>query len=325
MAANAFYERNRGSHGRAGVIEEQVKLPSPVHEGVEHTFKMVVVDSADIKVKSFKSPYNKRSADHLSMGAVMDILPEIQRDKRNTHPAYGCFDKDGNIEILSGMRRRQAVSLVDDGKFFVLVANTLDEKEKAKMALTSDVYAEPTVVDIGFSICELRQQKAELGETINRDELAEIFEISTGKVSECIAFANLPSDLFSLFPALSNISYRFLRDAVKHYKASEQQFRVGIDDAIRSGLRVAISGADTKETIRERCKELEVKLLELVKPLSPAKKEKPAKAPVTRWKNIKKPKGVSVKVSNKGVVSLQIDEGKADKETIDKIYELLNK
>lgn len=320
MASNAFYARNRGSNNRAAVVGEQVKIPSPVHEGVEHVFKMVVVDSNDIEGKTYKSPYNKRSADHLTLAAVIDIFTGIQRDGRNTHPAIGCYDKDGNIEILAGMRRRFSVSLLDDAKFYVLVADNLDEKEKAKMAITSDEYEEPTAIDIGFSICELRQAKVEKGESINREELAEIFDISTGKVSESVAFASLPSDLFSLFPSLSSISYRFLRKAVKLNKDSEQQFRAAIDSAIRSGLRVTYGASDTKADIRDRCKALENEILALSVP--PKKSVKP---PVTRWRKIKEKKGVSVKVSAKGVVSLQIDESKADEKTIDKIYELLAK
>lgn len=322
MTANAFYQRSRGSNNRSSVVEELVKMPSPIHEGVEHVFKMRVIESESINETTYKSPYNKRSADHLSMGAVMDILPEIRRDKRNTHPAIGFVDKDGNIEILGGMRRRKAVSLVEGGEFYVLACSTLDEKEKARIALTSDVYSEPTAVDIGFSICELRQQKAENGEAINRDELAEIFEISTGKVSECISFASLPSDLYSLFPSLSSISYRFLREAVKLHKAGEQQFRAVINEAISAGMRVAINGSDTQDTIKARCKELETEFLILAKPF---KKPQAVKDPVTRWKDIKKIKGVGIKTSRNGVISLKIDEHKADKATIDKIYELLAK
>ncbi len=319
MARNAFYERNRGSNNRAAVVGEQVKIPSPVHEGVEHTFKMIAIDSDDVKNKTYKSPYNKRSADHLTLASVIDIFTAIQRDKRNTHPAFGCYDKDGNIEILAGMRRRFCVSLLDDGKFYVLVADKLDEKEKAKLAITSDEYEEPTVIDIGFSICELKQSKAEKGEAINREELAEIFDISTGKVSESVAFASLPSDLFSLFPSLASISYRFLRQAVKLHKASEQQFRAVIDDAIRSSMRVTYGAGDSKADIKERCKNLESEILAMAAP------KKPTKEPVTRWRKVKESKGVNVSVSAKGVVSLKIDESKADKETIDKIYELLNK
>lgn len=320
MTKNAFYARSRGSNSRAALTGEQVKIPSPVHDGVEHVFKMVAIDSDDIQGKTYKSPYNKRSADHLTLAAVLDIFTGIQRDSRNTHPAIGCYDESGNIEILAGMRRRFCVSLLDDGKFFILVADKLDEKEKAKMAITSDEYEEPTVIDIGFSICELKQQKAEKGQSINREELAEIFDISTGKVSESVAFASLPSDLFSLFPSLSSISYRFLRQAVKFHKASEQQFRAAIDDAIRSGMRVAFGAGDTKAEIKERCKTLENELLALCSP--PKKTVRP---PVTRWRDIKNKNGVNVKVSAKGVVSLQIDESKADEKTIDKIYELLAK
>jgi hypothetical protein len=84
-------------------------------------------------------------------------------------------------------------------------------------------------------------------------------------------------------------------------------------------MRVTYGAGDNKADIKERCKSLESEILAMAAP------KKPIKEPVTRWRKVKDKKGVNVKVSPKGVVSLQIDESKADKETIDKIYELLNK
>lgn len=316
---NAFYNRRSGSNKRAGVSEESIKLKSPIYSDVEHVFKMRYIESEEIESTTYKSPYNRRSESHLTMGAVLDILPEIQRDKQNQHPALGYMDDSGKIEVLAGMRRRKAVSLVDDGLFGILTCSTLDEKEKAVFARTSDNYQEPTSIDIGFSILELKAAKASKGETIVREELAEIFNVSTGKISECESFANLPSELFSLFPSLESISYRFLREIKKVKKDSEPKLRQAITDAIDDGMRVAVNAQDSADTIKVRCKKLEQELLAMVSPKKPAKK-----APVTRWSNLKAKKGLNIKVKPNGSVSLDIDEDKADKKMLEALFKLLS-
>ncbi len=320
MADNDFYNRKRGQARNRGLNEENIKVPSPIHSDVEHVYKLRLIPSSEIEDTTYKSPYNRRSDMHLSMGAVLDILPEIQRDKRNQHPAYGFVDKDGNIEILAGMRRRKAVSLVEDGVFAVLVTTTLDEEERKALARSSDVYQEPTAIDIGFSIIEYKDRVAKSGDNakVTRDELAEIFGIAQGKVTECVAFANLPSELYSLFPSLAAIEYRFLRDIAKVHKKCEPQLRKAINDAISQGLRVTVNPQDDTDTLKANCKELQNTLLEMVSTKKPAKKP-----PVTRWSKVKAKKGVKVKVNANGTVALQIDEDKADQKVIDKLYELL--
>ncbi|MCG7545397.1 hypothetical protein MHM93_14545 [Pseudoalteromonas sp. MM17-2] len=298
--------------------KEAIEIPSPV-TGEPITFRIVTVPSSEVNTKTYKCRFNRRSGMHLSMGAVLDILPSIQKDGRNTQPVLGQTDGD-KVEILAGMRRRKAVSLLDDGELVILTTDKkLTDEEKRRFALTSDTYQEPTTIDLGFTLIEEQAAAKSAGEKVTHDELAAIFEVSTGKVSEAISFASLPSELYSLFPSLDMISYSFLRKANKAHKASPQQFRKGIEQAISSGLRVSVSGEDDKNSLKAKCKDLEKSIIELVEP----PKKKPT-SPVTRWSKVKAPEGVKTTVKRNGKVQIEIDESKLDAKIAEKIYKLLN-
>lgn len=318
MKQKDFYNLNRGNNSRKGLIQaEIVKIPSPIRPGVELSFKMRIIKSDDILKTTYKSPYNLRSADHLSIGAVLDILPEIRKDKRNTHPAFGSVDSSGKVEVLAGMRRRKAVSLTENGEFYILVCEELNEQEKAHFALTSDEYEKPSLLDLGFTLIELKQRKAEQGIEINYDELASMYKVSTGKVSEAINFAQLPSELFSLFPSLANISVRFLRSMKKHHKAGEGNFRATLNKAIESGMRVAVSGEDNQDSIKAKCKQLEIDFLE-----SLSHKDSPIK-PTSKWSDFNAVSGVKVALAKNGKIKIELDDKKLSKEKLNKIYKLL--
>jgi len=218
------YEKTQKNTSRLAKIGSTVSWPSPCRSEVQLKFKMMCIDSSDLDSKTHKSTYNKRSAGHLGLASVLDIFPEISTNGFNTHPAIGEIDKHGNIGVLAGMRRREAVSLVESGKFYIQVCSELTEDEKKAYASTSDVYDEPTVLDFGYTLKDYISDSSERGQVVTYDELATIFKASKGKVSEAIRFTELPIEFINLFPSLKSIGYRYLRDALKLHKSLKKDF-----------------------------------------------------------------------------------------------------
>jgi ParB family chromosome partitioning protein len=317
---NPYANKNRGkvkANALAAIQGQQSKMT--LKSGKKVSFRTVEVPHADIEKKTFKSPTNKRSERHITIASVMDILPEIREQGRNAVPAYGVEHKDGRIEVLAGMRRRKSVMLTENGVFVILVApaDQVSIADRQSLTSTADTYEEPSVVDLGFSMLEMKRNS---NEKLNQEKLAELFEVSTGRVSEAMSFAEkLPDDLYSLFPSLGAISHRFLRDCLKLYKEAEQAFRIQLDKAIRDGLRITVDEDTTKDDVKNATKQLEAKLLAFFKADKPVT-EKASTNSV--WDNKSLKKGASVKVAKTGAVTLKLDKN-IDAATQKKILKLL--
>jgi hypothetical protein len=217
---NTPYSRRKSTLPRLTVKDTHgLQEPSPI-TGELIEWEMLVLPSSEISAKTIKSQYNKRSKKHLTRAAVNDILPEIAELKRNTQYVK-AVEVDGKYEILEGVRRTTAVSYVPDGKLYMLVAKSLNEEEKRHYAQMSDVYREPTQLDIGYSALEIREQYKQQNDVIRDFKLAEMFGVSTGKMSEAITSASLPDSLIYLFPALEFIQVRFLRQIIAWIKVNE--------------------------------------------------------------------------------------------------------
>lgn len=223
------YSANGKNTSRLAKIGSTVSWPSPCRPGVMLKFKMLCIESADLETKTYKSCYNKRSVEHLGLASVIDIYPEISENGFNTSPAIGVLDTDGKIGILAGLKRRKAVSLVDNGKFYIHVCTELSEAEMKAYAISSDIYSAPTVLDFGYTLKEYSDGIHKAGRDITYDELAEIFNVSKGKVSEAIAFANLPKEFIRLFPSLESMGYRYLREILKLSKDNKGLFIAALE------------------------------------------------------------------------------------------------
>ncbi|MCG7550925.1 hypothetical protein [Pseudoalteromonas sp. Of7M-16] len=317
---NPYQNKNRGkvkANALAAIQGQQSKMT--LKSGKEVTFRTVEIPSAEIAEKTFKSPTNKRSEQHITIGSVMDILPEIREQGRNSVHAYGVEHQDGRIEVLAGMRRRKCVQLTENGVFVILVAPADQVSHSDRKSLTSiaDTYEEPSIIDLGFSMLEMKRNSQE---KLNQEKLAELFEVSTGRVSEAMSFAEkLPDDLYSLFPSLGAISHRFLRDCLKLYKEAEQAFRGQLDKAIRDGLRITVNEDTSKDDLKLATKQLETKLLAMFKSDKPVQEKTSSKSV---WDDKPLKKGASVKVAKSGAVTLKLDKH-IDEATQKKILKLL--
>ncbi len=272
---------------------KKFKVPSPA--GDRDIFATAhVIKSSEINDQTKKSPYNTRSAEHLSLASVLDIFPEIKSAKKNSVPAIGY--KDGDIiYILAGMRRSYCVSMLKDGEFHIHLYEGLTEEEKKKLAKRSDEYSKPTKVDLGFSLIAYRKASED---KVTLDDISEAFEISTGQASEVMNFTKLPDSLFDLFPSLTCISYTFLRDAIKAKKEDEDKLL----KAISTVSKFDVDSDDTLETVRTKAVKLESEILGLLQGKK-AKRKQPPKP--SMWDDLKEVKGIKATKAANGSLALK--------------------
>jgi ParB/RepB/Spo0J family partition protein len=317
-----FYSQQRGGNGRSrkSAKGDTSSIPSPCREGVTLLFKAEVIKSSEIKEKTFKSPFNTRSADHLSEASLLDILPSIRSQKRNTQPALGAKDANGMIEIIAGLRRSKSVSLVDDAEFVIFTCENMNDDEKRHFALTSDIYKAPCHIDVGVTIKNFIANAKEQGNKVTYAEAAKVYEISVGKVSEVMGFAELPNELFMLFPTLDDIGYRFLREVVKHAKVNMKSVRDAIQLATKEDFRLSIEQVENSALRDSTVKDLQNFLLESIKA---SKTKQNDDSSQSLWADLPETKGVKISILKSGKAKISIDESKLSDELSKELLKLL--
>lgn len=226
-------------------------------------FEMRYIESKDINDICVKSRYNRRSSQHLTKTSVLDLFDDIDLDKMNSVPAYGYKRPDGTIEVLAGMRRTYTVSLIPDAKLMILIASDLTPLEQMSLAYTSDEYKKPSNVDMAYSIynyvCESNSKlpasdRLRINDALF-EELQNVFKKSRGYISEHFSFAKFPLDLFELFPDVSFINYKFLRNLL-NFKDNEKLLEV-----LRSIKSVEVLDSDDIDAIKLKTAEKQKDIL----------------------------------------------------------------
>jgi ParB/RepB/Spo0J family partition protein len=317
-----FYNQQRGGNGRSrkSANGDTSSIPSPCREGVTLLFKAEIIKSNEIADKTYKSPFNTRSAEHISEASLLDILPSIRSQKRNTQPALGAKGANGMIEIIAGLRRSKSVALVDDAEFVIFTCENMNDEEKRHFALTSDIYKAPCHIDVGVTIKNFIANAKEQGDKITYADAAKIYEISVGKVSEVMGFAELPNELFTLFPTLDDIGYRFLREVVKHAKLNMKPVEDAIQLAKKQDFRLSIEQVENSALRDSTVKDLQNFLLDSIKT---SKTKKSDETPQSLWSNVPVAKGVKVVLLKSGKAKISIDESKLSDELSKELLKLL--
>lgn len=207
QTANFYsHSHNKGALLRAGGAELSIISPTT---GNAIAVTEVKLKSERVKDSVIKSIYNRRSWELLTPSAVIDIFREIEHDKRNTTPVIAVKRDDGKYEIIAGLRRCFAVSIVHDAELFMHVAQSMTEEDKAAIAKRADTYKAPSLIDFGLTLKEYKQQVGEGSFSVRK--AADIFGINKTAVSEALRFSELSTDFLRLFPDIELISRRFLR------------------------------------------------------------------------------------------------------------------
>lgn len=285
---------------------------SPI-TGESITWKKVILQAAEIDKTIIKSKYNKRSHKHISRAAVNDILPEIEAQKRNTNFCRGLRNRD-KIELLEGMRRCASVNYAVDASLYVWVADSLTEQEQKHYAQSSDVYRQPTQLDIGFSALEVKSEYESRSETIKDYQLADMFSLSAGKMSESLKSASLPLELIDLFPAFEFVGARWLRTMLTFQKTLGNG---GIADAIRDLNRLDEDSSTIEDDSQQMQKKITALLQEQVRN-APKSSQR-----IEKWRDVKADNSINIAVDSKGKVKLSFDPDKLSEELQDKLLEIM--
>lgn len=183
-------------------LDDGLDWVSPI-TGKTYTFKLVSIKGDQIQTAATISPYNSRSQDQLSLADVSDIYPSIELDKTNTHPIRAVGSKS-NFCILEGSRRSFCVSKVENATLMVLLTPKMDEEDQRHIATISDIYRNPTTIDIALQIKKHELMDVSLG------KIAKTLKISKTSAFNAKKIVSIPEEIYSLFPGVSYIKIRFL-------------------------------------------------------------------------------------------------------------------
>lgn len=288
--------------------------PSPI-TGHPIIWKKRVIDSEKIDEVLVKNKFNLRSHRHVTRAAVNDILPDIAEQKRNSNYCRGLISGD-KVELLEGVRRSASVSFVPGAKLYLWVADSLTEDEQRHFSQSSDVYRQPTQLDIGYSALEIRSEYESRGEKIRDFQLAELFGVSAGRMSESIKSASLPDELIGLFPALEFIGPRWLRTVIQWQKKIGNG---GIVEAIEhlSPVSSELVENDEIETASAALQSDITRCLQATE----TKSVKSSDA-IDKWRAMPASKSLGLKVNSKGVVQLSFSPDKLDDDLQQKLLSL---
>lgn len=182
--------------------EDALEWVSPL-TGKSYVFKLVEINSSQIKQCAHPSPYNHRSNEFLTLADVSDILPTIKENKCNSQPIRAVGTKY-NFNVLEGLRRTYCVSTIKDAMLKVLLTPIMDDVDQKHLASVADIYRKPTTIDIALKI-----KKHELTNK-SLSKVAEALNISKTSAFNAKNIIDIPSSLYLLFPGLSYIKTRFL-------------------------------------------------------------------------------------------------------------------
>ncbi|WP_100915955.1 hypothetical protein [Pseudoalteromonas spongiae] len=298
---------------------------SPV-TGEDIEWKVEKLSSQQVNELCFKSIYNKRSFDDLSMSAVLDIFPSIAASGKNDE-FIRAVKVDGKYEILAGLRRSYCISQLPEATANLLVAKDLSEKEKAAYADTLDKHDRPSVMDTAISITNLKNQlEEEAGRPLKITEIIEKSGYGRSTCYEAMGFTGLVSHIRKLFPALKFVNAKFLR-TIK--KVDEEVLNLVIEnhEPIKDVVIPSEASFDEIEEIQKKlsdeCSQLQASIIKEIKELTqPIQSDNTESVFSAVSKN--KLEGLTLKQTNSGV-SIAINEAKANPEFLKELCSLLEK
>ena len=313
---NDFYKSDRLSgFSKAKAMTSAQTVTSPITgEPLSYTLEYLP-GGPQLFTTLYKSVYNQRSAaaEHLTRADVNDIFDDIKATKGNTFEVLGVRDGD-KIELLAGLRRTFCCSLLADSQLQIKIFANLNDAEKRHYAIASDQYTQPNAVNRGFALIALEASLKAQGKDASTKELAKIYGISTGSVSEYKSYAQaLPKGLYALFPGLSFIEVRFLRRMLSYKERPE------LAELLATFTPVVIAHnevIDDKKLITS-CQALQKQILSGLKDtVTPIESE---------WRSLAVKPGFRVKVNDKGKINIEFKEAEIDKLTRSQLLALIKK
>ena len=225
---------------------EAVKQVFTLSSGRKAVFIKVTVPASEVETKTYVlQEINGRDQSALTPESLQDITRTISLQQ--FFPAIGVR-RDNRIEILDGSRRRASAILKQVGLDILVTDESLSVSEARKLAQDIQTAREHNIREVGTRLLALKQSG------LTQKEIAEAEGLSQAKVTRALQAASVSSELLSLFPIQSELSfsdYKVLLTADELLASNQRSVSELIDSisGVVSGIREqALLAADEVKT-----------------------------------------------------------------------------
>ncbi|WP_447880151.1 ParB family protein [Serratia fonticola] len=225
---------------------EAVKQVFTLSSGRKAVFIKVTVPASEVEAKTYVlQEINGRDQSALTPESLQDITRTISLQQ--FFPAIGVRS-DNRIEILDGSRRRASAILKQVGLDILVTDESLSVSEARKLAQDIQTAREHNIREVGTRLLALKQSG------LTQKEIAEAEGLSQAKVTRALQAASVSSELLSLFPIQSELSfsdYKVLLTAEELLASNQRSVSELIDSisGVVSGIREqALLAADEVKT-----------------------------------------------------------------------------
>lgn len=206
-------------------VGDVVTMPAPSDSSRTIRLKCVVIPSDQIEARTSVYGKNRRVQTLLSEKSVADILPAIQADGRNLHPAL-CWIKNDQCLVLSGSRRRKAC-LMAQADYIVLQSADFTEADAEALAVSSDQYIAPSLWELGQAYHDTRQALIAHGKKGSYREVAAIEGVSHTAIADAIkAFESIPEAVLKLYPTPNHVGREAAKKLITAIQADREMFEL---------------------------------------------------------------------------------------------------
>lgn len=178
---------------------EAFKQVFTLSSGRKVVFTKVIVPAVEVETKTYViQEVNGRDQSALTPESLQDITRTISLQQ--FFPAIGVR-RDNRIEILDGSRRRASAILKHVGLDILVTDEPLSVSEARKLAQDIQTAREHNIREVGTRLLALKQSG------LTQKEIAEAEGLSQAKVTRALQAASVSSELLSLFPIQSELSF----------------------------------------------------------------------------------------------------------------------
>lgn len=170
-----------------------------LNSGRKATFRLEVVPAEEVEEKTYvRQETNGRDQTSLTPESLRDITRTLKFQQ--FFPAIGV--KDGEkIEILDGSRRRAAALICRAGLTVLVTDTALKSEEARRLAKDIQTAKEHNIREVGLRLLVLKDAG------LNQKEIAVQEGLSQAKVTRALQAASVSSDLITLFPVQSELTF----------------------------------------------------------------------------------------------------------------------
>lgn len=208
-----------------------VEMPSPSDpsRSIRLTCKVIKHDEIEAKTKVYGK--NRRVQALLTEKSVADILPAIQEDGRNQHPALAWEHEDG-LFVLAGSRRRKAC-LLAKADYLVLSSPDFNDEDAKILAVSSDQYIAPSLWELGQAYAYTRDELQSEGKKGSYREIAQLEGVSHTAIADAIkAYELLPKEVLALYPTANHVGREVAKKLIQAREHNEAAFNDRVNQAV---------------------------------------------------------------------------------------------